>query len=91
MAAQTKVMGFLPNDQPPFGQLVLLALQHILTMFPATVLCALLMHFDVSVVLDNHRFRNNCRSTRRKIRNGQVHPPVLWIQLFLYCCRSHGC
>ena len=51
MAAQTKVMGYLPNDQPPFGQLLLLALQHILTMFPATVLCALLMHFDVSVVL----------------------------------------
>jgi uracil permease len=51
MAAQTKVMGFLPNDQPPFGQLILLALQHVLTMFPATVLCALLMHFDVSVVL----------------------------------------
>ena len=21
MAAQTKVMGYLPNDQPPFGQL----------------------------------------------------------------------
>ncbi len=51
MAAQTKILGYLPNDQPPFGQLVLLALQHVLTMFPATVLCALLMHFDVSVVL----------------------------------------
>jgi uracil permease len=51
MAAQNKVLGYLPNDQPPFGQLVLLALQHVLTMFPATVLCALLMHFDVSVVL----------------------------------------
>src|SRR5512137_589319 len=51
MAAQTKILGYLPNDQPPFGQLVLLALQHVLTMFPATVLCALLMHFDVSTVL----------------------------------------
>lgn len=51
MAAQSKVMGYLPNDTPPFGQLLLLAFQHVLTMFPATVLCALLMHFDVSVVL----------------------------------------
>jgi uracil permease len=46
-----KVMGYLPNDQPPFGQMVLLGFQHVLTMFPATVLCALLMNFDVSTVL----------------------------------------
>jgi uracil permease len=31
--------------------MVLLGFQHVLTMFPATVLCALLMHFDVSTVL----------------------------------------
>lgn len=48
---EVKVMGYLPNDQPPFGQMVLLGLQHVLTMFPATVLAALLMHFDVSTVL----------------------------------------
>jgi uracil permease len=46
-----KVVGYLPNDQPPFGKMVLLGFQHVLTMFPATVLCALLMHFDVSTVL----------------------------------------
>ncbi len=46
-----KVMGYLPNDTPPVGQLLLLGFQHVLTMFPATVLCALLMHFDVSTVL----------------------------------------
>lgn len=46
-----KVMGYLPNDKPPFGQMVLLGFQHVLTMFPATVLCAVLMHFDVSTVL----------------------------------------
>jgi uracil permease len=46
-----KVAGYLPNDQPPFGKMVLLGFQHVLTMFPATVLCALLMHFDVSTVL----------------------------------------
>lgn len=46
-----KVMGYLPQDTPPFGKMVLLGFQHVLTMFPATVLCALLMHFDVSTVL----------------------------------------
>jgi uracil permease len=45
------VMGYMPNDQPPTGQMILLGFQHVLTMFPATVLCALLMHFDVSTVL----------------------------------------
>jgi uracil permease len=44
-------MGYLPNDTPPFGKMILLGFQHVLTMFPATVLCALLMHFDVSTVL----------------------------------------
>jgi len=46
-----KVMGYLPNDTPPLGKMILLGFQHVLTMFPATVLCALLMHFDVSTVL----------------------------------------
>lgn len=48
---QKKIFGFLPNDQPPFGQLVLLGFQHVLTMFPATVLVALLVGFDVGTVL----------------------------------------
>jgi len=51
MASETKVLGYLPQDTPPFGRMVLLGFQHVLTMFPATVLCALLMHFDVSTVL----------------------------------------
>lgn len=50
-APKAKVMGYLPNDTPPFGQMVLLGLQHVLTMFPATVLCAILMKFPVSTVL----------------------------------------
>ncbi|MGA9532000.1 MAG: solute carrier family 23 protein [Anaerolineales bacterium] len=50
-APKVKVMGYLPNDTPPFGQLVLLGLQHVLTMFPATVLVALLVGFHVSTVL----------------------------------------
>ncbi len=52
MATTTpKVMGYLPQDTPPLGKMLLLGFQHVLTMFPATVLCALLMHFDVSTVL----------------------------------------
>lgn len=46
-----RIFGYLPNDVPPFGQAILLGFQHILTMFPATVLVALLVGFDVSVVL----------------------------------------
>lgn len=45
------VSGYLPNDNPPFGQLVLLGLQHVLTMFPATVLVALLCGFHPNTVL----------------------------------------
>jgi uracil permease len=51
MAANAKVTGYLPQDKPPFGKMLLLGFQHVLTMFPATVLCAMLMHFDVSTVL----------------------------------------
>ena len=51
MATKAKVFGYLPNDQPPVGQMVLLGFQHVLTMFPATVLCALLMGFPVPTVL----------------------------------------
>jgi len=51
MATTSKVIGYLPTDKPPFGKMLLLGFQHVLTMFPATVLCALLMHFDVSTVL----------------------------------------
>ena len=51
MATPTKVMGYLPQDTPPFGKMLLLGFQHVLTMFPATVLCAILMKFDVSTVL----------------------------------------
>jgi uracil permease len=43
--------GYLPNDWPPFGQLVLLGFQHVLTMFPATAFVAAFCGFDVGVVL----------------------------------------
>jgi uracil permease len=52
MSASTKkIIGYLPNDTPPFGQLVLLGFQHVLTMFPATIFCALFTGFHASTVL----------------------------------------
>lgn len=50
-AKKPVVMGYLPQDTPPVGKMLLLGLQHVITMFPATVLCALLMGFPVSTVL----------------------------------------
>lgn len=47
----TNVQGYLPNDRPATGRLILLGLQHVLTMFPATVFVALLCGFHVSTVL----------------------------------------
>jgi uracil permease len=44
-------MGYLPNDTPPPIQLILLGFQHVLTMFPATVLVAALCGFHVGTVL----------------------------------------
>ena len=49
--AATGVSGYLPNDRPEPVRLVLLGLQHVITMFPATVLVALLCGFHVSTVL----------------------------------------
>ena len=46
-----KIPGYLPNEVPPFGELVILGFQHVLTMFPATVFCALFTGFHVSTVL----------------------------------------
>lgn len=52
MATPTQaVPGYLPNDRPDSGRLILLGLQHVITMFPATILVALLCGFHPSTVL----------------------------------------
>ncbi|RCK73823.1 MAG: Uracil permease [Anaerolineae bacterium] len=51
IAEKQQYVGYLPNDAPPFGAMVGLAFQHVLTMFPATVLVAILTTFDVGVTL----------------------------------------
>lgn len=53
MAASTSrsVMGYMPEDVPPVGAMLSLGIQQVLTMFPATVLVAILTKFDVGVTL----------------------------------------
>ena len=46
-----KVMGYMPADQPKWGAMLSLGFQQVLTMFPATVLVAILTKFDVGVTL----------------------------------------
>jgi uracil permease len=46
-----KVLGYLPEDRPPVGAMLSLGFQQVLTMFPATVLVAILTKFDVGVTL----------------------------------------
>ncbi|MGB8982759.1 MAG: solute carrier family 23 protein [Anaerolineales bacterium] len=45
------IVGYLPDDTPPWGAMLSLGFQQFLTMFPATVLVALLTKFDVGVTL----------------------------------------
>jgi uracil permease len=45
------VLGYMPQDTPPVGSMISLGIQQVLTMFPATVLVALLTKFDVGVTL----------------------------------------
>ena len=45
------VFGYMPSDVPPIGPMISLGFQQVLTMFPATVLVAILTKFDVGVTL----------------------------------------
>lgn len=54
------VHGYLPQERPPFGKMVLFALQQILVMFPATVLVALLTGFHVSTTIFASGFATLC-------------------------------
>jgi len=50
-ATKPKIIGYLPPDAPPWGAMISLGFQQVLTMFPATVLVAILTKFDVGVTL----------------------------------------
>ncbi len=45
------IIGFMPEDVPGWGAMLSLGFQQVLTMFPATVLVAILTKFDVGVTL----------------------------------------
>jgi uracil permease len=47
----SKIIGYLPEDVPSIGAMLSLGFQQVLTMFPATVLVAVLTKFDVGVTL----------------------------------------
>src|SRR5512140_54508 len=48
---KAKVIGYLPQDTPGAGAMLSLGFQQFLTMFPATVLVAILTKFDIGVTL----------------------------------------
>lgn len=50
-AMERKVFGYMPEDVPGWGAMLSLGFQQVLTMFPATVLVAILTKFDVGVTL----------------------------------------
>jgi uracil permease len=51
METKHNITGYLPNERPAWGKLIVFALQHILFMFPATVLVALLTGFHISTTI----------------------------------------
>ena len=44
-------VGYLPEERPPFGKLLLYAFQQVIVMFPATVTVALITGFQVSTTI----------------------------------------
>ncbi len=50
-SVEAKLVGYLPMDAPAWGAMLSLGFQQVLTMFPATVLVAILTKFDVGVTL----------------------------------------
>lgn len=60
MAKEQIVAGYLPDERPPIGKLILFSLQQIVVMFPATVLVALLTGFHVSTTIFASGFATLC-------------------------------
>ena len=51
MSEKKVVLGYLPDERPPFGKLVLYALQQVIVMFPATVAVAIFAGFPISTTI----------------------------------------
>jgi uracil permease len=48
---RNQTIGYLPDERPPLGKLLLYALQQVIVMFPATVAVALITGFQVSTTI----------------------------------------
>lgn len=48
---EAAVIGYLPDERPTTGKLILFALQQLLVMFPATILVAILTGFHISTTI----------------------------------------
>ena len=59
-AVKEMMTGYLPDERPSNGKLILFALQQILVMFPATVTVALLTGFHVSTTIFASGFATLC-------------------------------
>lgn len=51
MSSKKQPVGYLPDERPPFLELIFFALQQIVVMFPATVLVAIITQFHVSTTI----------------------------------------
>ena len=62
-------IGYLPDEKPPIGKLLLYALQQMIVMFPATITVALITGFQVSTTIFASGLATICFSliTKRKL------------------------
>lgn len=69
MSKNAQTVGYLPDERPPFGKLLLYAIQQVIVMFPATVTVALLTGFQVSTTIFASGLATICfiLITRKKI------------------------
>ncbi len=51
MKKEKEIIGYLPDEKPPVGKLLLYALQQVIVMFPATITVALITGFQVSTTI----------------------------------------
>jgi len=60
LGTNKEITGYLPDEKPSNGKLILFALQQILVMFPATVTVALLTGFHISTTIFASGFATLC-------------------------------
>lgn len=51
MKSERYAHGYLPDETPPLGKLILYAIQQVIVMFPATVTVALITNFHISTTI----------------------------------------